>query len=138
MNILQALLSLTNKTTLVDNLKVTVGPGIPCTFYPGCMQPNQTTIIDYNAKYAGFLLITTVVNIPCCALNIQVQYLYSSVANNLACNVSVFCSSGYGGPAYGTNTKPYVVPVLPGEFKVQLFNNSNKTQSATVSIVYYG
>jgi hypothetical protein len=132
-------LNLSNKTTLLNNATVSIGPAVNCGV--GCSNANATNLVTFHATYAGFVLLSGYQKTGQeGAGSLEVDYKYSSIANGISCSVNSVCNYDAWGLDYPSNGQPPygVFPVLPGDVTVVLLNNGNQTLGATLTIAYYG
>ena len=138
-SLLEKELNLTQKTVIANDKTYTVGPGRNCGV--NCIAGNYSTILTFNASTAGFVLIsgTQVSGYPG-AMYMYVDYSFTSLADNVGCNLNVSCTYNYFYPqtsAYPQSSYPALFPVLPGTVTIVANNDWNTTASASLTIDYF-
>jgi len=122
--LLDAYLNMQNTTTLVSNKIITVWPVIAGTPYSA---PNMTLVLNFTAKYAGYLIIRS--NVTTDAF-VEVQSIFPLCNQHVA-----ICQTSFS-PSIG-GYKPTLVPVLPGVVTVEVGSYAHITpQHAWISIDY--
>jgi len=122
--LLQLSLEMQNSTILVSTKAITVWPVIPGTPYSG---PNMTFVLNFTAKYAGYLIIRS---------NITTDAFVTVQTSFPACYTWLGICETFFSPTINGYLPP-LVPVLPGVVTVEVGSNAPiAPQHAWISIEY--
>jgi hypothetical protein len=124
--LVQSLSTLSNRTAIVTNSAVVVGPTTPLAV------PVTNSVVNFTANFPGYVIVTIVTN-PA-----SVGEMYVSVwSNPTVCSEQrLFCAAG-ATPSFLGPGDSFLVPVLAGPVQIGLGNYNNYTVSASVTVVYY-